>query len=159
VNAQYRVMTEVFQLKHLHALVGLSIGGEQTFVWSQIHPRFFDSSVPVLGTPRMTSYDLHVKQIMVDSIVGDPEYAQGHYTQEPPLKLANLFSALVVTSPEYRNRETTRDRLAGFLAQAEASLLIDANDRVWQLRAIMQQDGLASNQWRKQRGRPQPIRL
>ena len=140
VNAQYRVMTETLHLKHLHALVGLSMGGEQTFVWSAMYPKFFDLAVPILGTPRMTSYDLQVKQIMVESITGDPAYDNGQYTREPALKLANLFGNIVVTSPEYRNRETPRDRLAGFLAAAEAPLSIDANDRVWQLRAIMQQD-------------------
>jgi homoserine O-acetyltransferase len=140
VNAQYRVMTEVLHLEHLHALVGLSMGGEQTFVWSAMHPEFFDLAVPILGTPRMTSYDLQVKQIMVESIVGDPAYANGAYTTEPQLKLANLFGNLVVISPEFRNRETPRDKLAAFIAQAEAPQPIDANDRVWQLRAIMQQD-------------------
>jgi homoserine O-acetyltransferase/O-succinyltransferase len=140
VNAQYRVLTEVLHLKHLHALVGLSMGGEQTFIWSTMYPKFFDLAVPILGTPRMTSYDLQVKQIMVESITGDPAYANGQYTQEPALKLANLFGNLVVTSPEFRNRETPRDKLPAFLAGAEAPLSIDANDRVWQLRAIMQQD-------------------
>ena len=144
VNAQYRVMTEVLHLKHLHALVGLSMGGEQTFVWSTMYPAFFDLAVPILGTPRMTSYDLQVKQIMVESITGDPAYANGQYTREPALKLANLFGNLVVTSPEYRNRETPRDRLPAFLAGAEAPLSIDANDRVWQLRAIMRQDVIGS---------------
>jgi len=144
VNAEYRVMTEVLHLKHLHALVGLSMGGEQTFDWSVMYPGFFDLAVPILGTPRMTSYDLHVKQIMVDSIVGDPAYANGQYTVEPPLKLANLFGSLVVTSPEYRNHETPLDKLPAFLAQAEAPLSIDANDRLWQLRAIMQQDVVGS---------------
>jgi homoserine O-acetyltransferase len=144
VNAQYRVMTEVLHLKHLHALVGLSMGGEQTFVWSVLYPKFFDLAVPILGTPRMTSYDLQVKQIMVESIVGDPAYAGGNYTQEPALKLANLFGNLVVTSPESRNREVPREKLQAFLAQAESPLSIDANDRVWQLRAIMQQDVIGS---------------
>jgi homoserine O-acetyltransferase len=140
VRAQYRVMTEVLHLKHLHALVGLSMGGEQTFIWSVLYPQFFDLAIPILGTPRLTSYDLHVKQIMVESIEGDPEYAHGHYTAEPALKLANLFGALVVTSPEYRNTATPRDKLAQFVAQAEAQQPIDANDRLWQLKAIMQQD-------------------
>jgi len=49
VNAQYRVVTEVLHLKHLHAVVGLSMGGEQTFVWSVMHPEFFDLAVPILG--------------------------------------------------------------------------------------------------------------
>lgn len=140
VAAQYRVMTEVLHLKHLHALVGLSMGGEQTFVWSAMYPKFFDLAVPILGTPRMTSYDLHVKQIMVESIVGDPAYENGKYTKEPALKLANLFGSLVVTSPEFRNRATPRAKLDDFIASAEAQQPIDANDRVWQLRAIMQQD-------------------
>jgi homoserine O-acetyltransferase len=140
VRAQYRVMTEVLHLKHLHAVVGLSMGGEQTFVWSKLYPDFFDLAVPILGTPRMTSYDLEVKQIMVESIETDPEYAHGLYTKEPALKLANLFGSLVVISPEFRNRETPREKLGELIAQAEAPLPIDANDRLWQLKAIMQQD-------------------
>jgi homoserine O-acetyltransferase len=120
------------------------MGGEQTFVWSVLYPGFFDLAVPILGTPRMTSYDLQVKQIMVESIENDPEYQHGKYTVEPALKLANLFGNLVVTSPEYRNRETPRDQLAAFLSQAEAPQRIDANDRVWQLKAIMQQDVIGS---------------
>ena len=140
VNAQYRVMTEVLHLKHLHAVIGLSMGGEQTFVWSVMYPEFFDLAVPILGTPRLTSYDLHVKQIMLDSILDDPDYAHGSYSVEPVLKLANLIGELVLTTPEYRNRETPRNKLPGFLAQVEAQKPIDANDRVWQLKAIMQQD-------------------
>ena len=77
IHAQYRVMTEVLHLKHLHAVLGLSMGGEQTFDWAVMYPGFFDLAVPILGTPRMTSYDLQVKQIMVESIVGDPAYADG----------------------------------------------------------------------------------
>ena len=140
VQAQYRVMTEVLHLKHLHAVVGLSMGGEQTFIWSVMYPDFFDLAVPILGTPRLTSYDLVVKQIMVESIEGDSAYNSGHYTAEPALKMANLFGALVVTSPALRNQETPRSQLAAYIAQAEAPQSIDANDRLWQLRAIMQQD-------------------
>ena len=144
VNAQYRVMTETLHLKHLHALVGLSMGGEQTFDWAVMYPQFFDLAVPILGTPRLTSYDLQAKQIMVDSITRDPDYANGEYKTEPALKLANLLGNLTVTTPEYRNRETARSKLPEFIAQAEAPLSIDANDRVWQLHAIMQQDVIGS---------------
>jgi homoserine O-acetyltransferase len=140
IAAEYRVMTEVLGLKHLHAVIGLSMGGEQTFVWAVAHPGFFDLAVPILGTPRLTSYDLQVKRIMVAAIVDDPDYRNGQYQQQPPLKLSNLFGNLVVTSPEYRNQATPRDQLESFFAQAEAPLPIDANDRLWQLKAIMTQD-------------------
>jgi homoserine O-acetyltransferase len=139
VAAEYRVMTETLGLHHLYAIVGLSMG-EQTFDWAAMHPEFFDRAIPILGTPRLTSYDLQVKRIMVETIVDDPAYKNGAYTEEPTLKLANLFGNLVVTTPEYRNQNTPRDQLDAFFAAAEAPQPIDANDRLWQLHAIMTQD-------------------
>jgi homoserine O-acetyltransferase len=144
INAQYRVMTEVLHLKHLHAVVGLSMGGEQTFDWAVMYPSFFDLGIPILGTPRLTSYDLVLKQIMLESITSDPAYENGHYTAEPSLRLANLIGNIVVTTAEYRNQETPRAQLDAFLAKAGAPQPIDANDRVWQLKAIMQQDVIGS---------------
>jgi homoserine O-acetyltransferase len=140
VEAEYRVATEVLGLRHLHAVVGLSMGGEQTFVWSVAHSEFFDLAVPILGTPRLTAYDLQVKRIMVEMIVDDPAYKNGAYTEEPQLALANLFGNLVVTTPEYRNGATPRAKLDEFFARTEERQGIDANDRLWQLRAIMTQD-------------------
>lgn len=140
VNAEYRAVTEVLHLNHLHAVIGLSMGGEQTFVWAVAHSDFFDRAIPILGTPRLTSYDLQVKRIMVETILADPAYLGGNYLEEPPLKLANLFGNLVVTSPGFRNQATPRDKLNDFFAQSEAPQPIDANDRLWQLRAIMTQD-------------------
>jgi len=144
VAAEYRVVTESLGLPHLHAVLGLSMGGEQTFDWAVAYPGFFDLAVPILGTPRLTSYDLQVKRIMVETIVNDPDYHNGNYTTEPPLKLANLFGSLVVTTADARNQATPRDKLNEFYAQAEAPLPIDANDRLWQLRAIMTQDVIGS---------------
>jgi homoserine O-acetyltransferase len=140
VEAEYRVLIEVLRLKHLHAVLGLSMGGEQTFVWSVAHPDFFDLAVPVLGTPRLTSYDLQVKEIMLRTILSDPDYNDGSYTQQPPLRIANLFGNLTVTSPEFRNSRTTRDQFEAFIRTAEAPQPIDANDRVWQLRAVVHHD-------------------
>jgi len=145
VNAQYRVMTEVLHLKHLHALVGLSMGGEQTFVWSVLYPKFFDLAVPILGTPRVTSYDLFVKQIQLQTVTTAAGYNDGKYTTQPDLYLANLFGALVVTSPEQFNRQTSREDIATQVKKLGAPQTIDANDRVWQLRAIMQQDVVGAN--------------
>lgn len=144
VNAEYRVVTEVLHLKHLHAVLGLSMGGEQTFDWATYYPHFFDLAVPILGTPRLTSYDLQVKEIMLDTIYADPNFNGGHYTHQPALKLANLFGALTVTTPEYRNDHTPRDKFAQFLVATEAPEPIDANDRVAQLKAIVSHDDIGN---------------
>jgi homoserine O-acetyltransferase len=140
VEAEFRVMTEVLGLKHLHAVIGLSMGGEQTFAWSVLHPDFFDLAVPILGTPRLTPYDLEVKEIMLGTIYADPAYAGGNYTTEPDLKLANLFGSLTVTTPGFRNTHTTRENFRAFVEQTEGRQSIDANDRVWQLRAVVRHD-------------------
>jgi homoserine O-acetyltransferase len=51
-----------------------------------------------------------------------------------------MIGALVVTTPENVNQQTPRDKISDFLDSSGAPQPIDANDRVWQLRAIMQQD-------------------
>lgn len=140
VNAEYRVVTEVLGIKHLHAVVGLSMGGEQTFAWAAAYPGFFDLAVPIIGTPRLTVFDLQTKQIQLGTIFADPAFHDGHYTTEPPLKLANLFGSLTVTTPEYRNAHTPRADFAQFIQAAEAPQSSDANDRVAQLRAIIRHD-------------------
>jgi homoserine O-acetyltransferase len=140
VEGEYRVMTEVLGLKHLHAVTGLSMGGEQTFEWSVLHPDFFDLAVPIIGTPRLTPYDLEVKEIMLGTISTDPAYANGNYSTEPDLKLANLFGSLTVTTPDFRNTHTTRENFRAFVEETETRQPIDANDRVWQLRAVVRHD-------------------
>lgn len=140
VEAEYRVMTEKLGLTHLHAVIGLSMGGEQTFAWSVLHPGFFDLAVPIIATPRLTPYDLEVKEIMLGTIYADPSYAGGNYSSEPDLKLANLFGSLTVTTPEFRNTHTTRENFRAFVEETESRQPIDANDRVWQLRAVIRHD-------------------
>jgi len=140
VEAEYRVATEVLHLPHLHAVIGISLGGEQTFVWAVEHPDFLDLAVPILGSPRLTAYDLQVKRIEIEAILSDPAYQDGNYTAQPPLKLANLFAFMTLSTADFRNALTPRDTVEAFYKRAEAPLPVDANDRLWQLRAAAGQD-------------------
>lgn len=142
VQAEYRVATEVLHLKHAHAVVGLSMGGEQTFQWAVLYPEFFDLAVPIVSTPRLTTYDLQSKRIMLEAIRSDPEFRSGHYTKQPALRLANLIGVQAVTTPEFRNQATPRADFEQFVAASEAPIAMDANDRVAQLQAIVRHDAL-----------------
>lgn len=142
VRAQYRVATEVLGLTHLHAAVGLSMGAHQVFAWAVLYPKFLDLAVPIVGSPQVTPYDLLSKQIVIDAIEADPGYLGGRYKTEPQLKLANALGTMIVSAPAYRNQEVTRARFPAWLAKIEAPQRQDANDRVWQLKAIMSQDVL-----------------
>lgn len=142
VRAQYRVLTEVLHVKHVWAAVGLSLGGHQVFAWSVMHPEFVSRAVPIVGSPQATNFDRLSKQIVVEAIESDPAYMGGHYTKEPSLKLANTIGFQMLTTPAFRNAEAPRDRYAEWLAKIEAPQRQDANDRVWQARAILLQDVL-----------------
>lgn len=142
VEAEYRVATEVLHLKHVHAIVGLSMGGEQTFQWAVLHPEFFDLAIPIVSTPRLTVYDLQSKRIMLEAIRSDPDFHGGHYTLQPALRLANLINVQAVTTPEFRNDTTPRESFEDFVAKSESPIAMDANDRVSQLEAIVRHDAL-----------------
>jgi len=142
VRTQYRVLTEVLHLSHAHAAVGLSMGGHQVFAWTVLYPRFIDLAVPIVSSPQVTPYDLLSKQIVIDAIEADPAYQKGLYKVEPQLKLANEIGALIVAAPPFRNAATSREQFPAWLAAIEAPQQQDANDRVWQLRAIQTQDVL-----------------
>jgi len=44
----------VFHLRRLHAVLGVSMGGMQTFEWLADYPEFLDEAVPIVGTPQQT---------------------------------------------------------------------------------------------------------
>ncbi|WP_158944144.1 alpha/beta fold hydrolase [Granulicella sp. S190] len=142
VRAQYRVLREVLHVRHVHAAVGLSMGGEQVFAWAVLYPKFVDLAAPIVGTPQVTSFDLLSKQIVIDAIESDPEYKGGLYSTEPPLKLANAIGTQLVSAPQYRNAEVPREQFAEWLKLVESPQRQDANDRVWQAKAIMHHDVL-----------------
>lgn len=141
-RAQYRVLTEVLHVSHVHAAVGLSLGGHQVFAWAVLYPKFIDLAVPIIGSPQATNFDRLSKQIVIDAIESDPGYNHGNYTKQPALKLANEIGTMMLTTPAYRNSEAPRDQYALWLAKIEAPQRQDANDRVWQARAILAHDVL-----------------
>lgn len=142
VRAHYRVLTEVLHLTHAQAAIGLSMGGHQVFAFAVLYPHFLSLAIPIVGSPQVTPYDLLSKQTVIDAIESDPAYQHGLYKTQPPLKLANELGALLVAAPPYRNAETTPARFPAWLSTLEAPQRQDANDRLWQLRAIQTQDVL-----------------
>lgn len=145
VRAEYRVATEVLHLQHVHAVMGVSMGGMQTFAWAVEYPKYFDLAVPIVGSPRGTSYDLLNEQTLLDAMEIDPEYQGGNYTKEPTLALANEILTKALTTPAYRVEHTSRAQYAAFLAAARKNGGMDANDRIWQLRAVMGLDLIGSH--------------
>lgn len=58
VRSQYRLATEVLGLDGVHAVMGISMGGMQTFEWAVLYPDFMDRLVPIAGSPRLAGHDV-----------------------------------------------------------------------------------------------------
>jgi homoserine O-acetyltransferase len=142
VNAEYRLVTEALHLTHLHAVLGISMGGTQTFEWMVHYPKFMDLAIPIIGTPRSTSYDLLVYRNAEFALKNDPAWVAGRYSKAPPLGLVAALMQLNSSSPaEFaRNHpsETFAADYAGYFVKG--ILPFDANDFLAQLEAIIHQD-------------------
>ena len=57
VDVQRRLLTERLGVRHLRAVVGISMGGLQSFEWAVRYPDFMDAVVPIVGSPQPSAYD------------------------------------------------------------------------------------------------------
>jgi homoserine O-acetyltransferase len=58
VYAQHRLATDVMGLDGLYAVMGVSMGGMQTFEGLVEYPDFFRKAVPIIDSPRVGPYDI-----------------------------------------------------------------------------------------------------
>jgi len=140
VESEYRLAAETLGLKHLHAVMGISMGGMQTFQWMVSHPDFMEKAIPIVGSPRLAAYDLVLWQAEIDSIVHDPGWKAGDY-DENPARVANTeFGVLLLTTPQRYNRLTTREQALASLEKAKTEPAFDSNDHIRQAQAMMALD-------------------
>lgn len=142
VDAEYRLATETLHLKHLHAVMGISMGGMQTFEWMVKYPAFMDVAIPIVGSPRLTSYDLLLWQAEVEAAEDDPMFQGGNYDKPPKLPLVEFIHTMNLSTPAHYARTVAR---TGYETEQEkyytkGILPFDANDWVAQLEAMIHHD-------------------
>ena len=140
VNTQHEVLTKVLHLNHLKAVIGISMGGMQTFQWMISYPDFMDQAIPIVGSPQPAPYDLILWQAQVDAIMNDRAWNNGNYTQNPARAAEAEFGALVLTTPENFNKHMTRRQVFEELEKKKKQTGFDANDKIRQGQAIMALD-------------------
>jgi homoserine O-acetyltransferase len=141
VECEHRFVTEVLHLTHVHAVMGISMGGMQTFEWVVAYPDFMDVAVPMAGSPQSTSYDKLLWTAQMDALRLDPEWKGGQGTQSMAGGFAvyNEIGNMNVTSPAYRVAKTTPQDFPKFIEQTRKELTINAAtacDAVRQRQAI-----------------------
>jgi homoserine O-acetyltransferase len=142
VSAQHELVTKHLKLNHVRAVVGISMGGMQTFQWLVSYPDFMDLAIPVVGSPRLGSYDLLLWQAQIDAIKNDRGWSEGNYTTNPARAAEYEFGSLLLTTPQNFNRQISRARVLEELKKAGDAKGggFDANDKIRQDEAMLALD-------------------
>jgi homoserine O-acetyltransferase len=144
VKSQHELLTRVLKLSHVHAVVGVSMGGHQTFQWMVSYPNFMDEAIPIVGSPRPTSYDSLLHTADLHAITFSRDWNNGNYASEPVAALSMIADILALngSTPEHRITHTTLAELPAFISGAQNSVVkaFDANNCVRQLQAMLAQD-------------------
>jgi homoserine O-acetyltransferase len=139
VMSQHELLTRALQIQHVKAVMGISMGGMQTFQWVLSFPDFMDKAIPIVGSPQLAPYDLLLWQANLDAIQKDPEWKNGDYREEPVLPAVQELADLELTTPEQYNQSTTRKQFFESIGKRKAPVF-GAADRVIQLQAMMGHD-------------------
>ncbi len=143
VRAQHRMLTEKLGLDRLHAVMGISMGGMQTFEWAVAYPNFMRKAIPIVGSPRLGSYDLLLWRTELNAIEEVLRaYDNPAEERRAGMRIAANVHDLALTSPTRFNSETPRAELDKFMAEREADLIkrYDPYDWASQLRAMINHD-------------------
>jgi homoserine O-acetyltransferase/O-succinyltransferase len=142
VNAEYRLVTETLGLQHLHAVMGVSMGGMQTFEWIVNYPGMMDIAIPIVGSTRLTGYDLLLWTTEENVLKADPAWRGGRYTQKPAMGQVQAIHAMNLTTPAHYARATTPDKFQVVESDyvSKGILPFDANDWLAQLEAMIHHD-------------------
>lgn len=101
VRAQYRLVHDGLKVDHLRLVLGVGMGGMQTWLWAERYPDFMDALMPLASTPaQIAGRQRLFRNMVVDSIRTDPEWKGGEYTSPPRgLLAAQFIQFLMTTSP------------------------------------------------------------
>ena len=137
VDAQYRLVKEHLGVKHLRVIVGISMGGMQTWIWGTKYPDFMDALVPMASQPsEMSSRNWMLRRLITDSIRNDPDWKNGNYTQQPrSAQFASVFMGIATNggSQALYKAAPTREKADQLLdGRLKAPFAGDANDHLYQ---------------------------
>jgi homoserine O-acetyltransferase len=145
VEAEHRLLTDVLHVSHLRAVMGISMGGMQTFEWAAAYPDFMDLAIPMVGSPQSTSFDKLLWAAEIDAIELDPAWNNGDPTG--PLTrgfaVSEEIDQMTLTSPAYRVAHTTPKDFDAFLADLKKRAVGDggaASNQIRQREAIISLD-------------------
>jgi len=148
VDAVHRLLIDELHVKHLHAVVGFSMGAEQAFQWAVSYPDFMDAIVATSGTAKCYGHGIVRLEGQIAALTTDPAWENGDY-KTPPAKGLAAFGVVWagwLYSQEWWRQELwrTNARPGTTFEQAwqqfRTAFRADANDYILQARTWQKHD-------------------
>jgi homoserine O-acetyltransferase len=143
VRTQRALLEREFGVVKLHAVMGISMGGMQTFQWAVMYPDAMERAIPIVGSPRLAPFDLLLWKTQLKAVetvlagYEDPVKAEA----EAMALLAGIHE-LALTSPAHFNAGNARDGVEVLIASKSSQMIADKDPYDWaaQLRAMIDHD-------------------
>ena len=108
VNAQAR-LADRLGIDTFHTLVGGCFGGFQVLEWMRSYTRRIRNAIVISATPRTTTHNLGLWEVIRQAIIRDPDFNGGdYYGKKMPasgMALAQMFGIMI-----WMDRKVMRDR-------------------------------------------------
>lgn len=140
VNTEHELLTKKLGIQHVKAVMGISMGGMQTFQWMVSYPDFMDKAIPIVGSPHVAPYDVVMWRINIDALEDSAGWNHGDYNENPAKVVHFEIGELMLQTPQEYNRTHTREQVLAALKKAETDKAEDANNTIRQSEAMMALD-------------------
>ena len=116
VHVQYEALMKL-GIRHIHAVIGGSLGGMQVLEFGIMYPAFMDHLFPLAVTPFLSDYAIAFNLIGRKAIMDDPLWNEGRYEADRPpiagLSTARMIGMVTYRSPISFNERFDRGRVIG----------------------------------------------
>jgi homoserine O-acetyltransferase len=140
VIAQHRLVTERFEISELYAVLGWSMGAQQTYEWAVRYPHMVKRAAAFAATAKTPLHSRIFARVTQEALKSDPAWNKGFYDNPNAVQFglrrhAHAFAFAGVARQFYRDEAWRRIGLASvddfiglffeqpFLAQDPANLL------------------------------------
>ena len=93
VEAVHRLLTEDLKITHLKAIIGFSMGAQQSFQWAVSYPQFADRIVATSGTAKTYPHGFVRLEGQIAALTADAAFENGDYKTQP-VKGIEAFSVV-----------------------------------------------------------------
>jgi homoserine O-acetyltransferase/O-succinyltransferase len=144
VDLQHKLVTDTLGIKHLHAILGISMGGMNAWQWAEAYPDAMDGVMPVVSLPiKVSGRNLLWRRMVIGAIRSDPEWNDGNYNH-PPAGWQQGYEILRMMIDGVPHLQSiVPDVLAAdrFIADArQQAAAADANDLLYSLKSSADYD-------------------